>query len=417
MPPGIPQPNGHPITMLSKVFEEKTAKDFQYDGVTKGASWRSDVFDYFISKCPYGQPWLEWAERMGANEITPVLIAEEKKKLGTALDPEVFSHHVWGFLQHCVSGAARQTFKNTQKRDGLNVWRALVLEVNSQTACRRHGLRDRVQMQSQVESNEQVRQAIANWESAYNEYREAGGDEMDVEDRRSQLLRILPTQLRRDLFRKLDEFKNPKTAIAEMKEWIRVQTEMEREWRLDDQLRRGRARPVNTVEAEPIDEGGELPTEDDMNALFALGTTSTMAEILAIQRRFQKFGGRGAPRRQAMAAAPAGLRGRGAPDAAPGRLPGAAQAGSSPSGPEKCVNCGRSNHATRDCREPRREKHERPCWWCQEVGHFARNCPHAKKPPTKVLEAPEAARVVHFGCIAVEEAGEWTTSRKTTKVL
>jgi len=50
------------ITAATKLFEEKTAREhsFQYDGVTKGASWRSDVFDYFISKCPDGQPWLEW---------------------------------------------------------------------------------------------------------------------------------------------------------------------------------------------------------------------------------------------------------------------------------------------------------------------------------------------------------------------
>ncbi|MDP7340199.1 MAG: Hsp70 family protein, partial [Vicinamibacterales bacterium] len=39
--------------------------------------------------------------------------------------------------------------------------RELVLEVNSQTACRRHGLRDRVQMQGQVANNTQVKQALA----------------------------------------------------------------------------------------------------------------------------------------------------------------------------------------------------------------------------------------------------------------
>ena len=62
----------------------------------------------------------------------------------TEMSPYILSHHVWGFLQHCLTGAARQTFENTDIRDGLNVWRQLVLEVNSQTACRRHGLRARV---------------------------------------------------------------------------------------------------------------------------------------------------------------------------------------------------------------------------------------------------------------------------------
>ncbi len=112
--------------MTSRVFEEKTAKEsmFQYDGVNRGTTWRSDVFDYFISKCPDGMPWLEWAEKRGAVEVTNEAIDAKKLsgKLMTEINPYVFSHHVWGFLQLCLTGAARQTFKNTAKRDGLNVW-------------------------------------------------------------------------------------------------------------------------------------------------------------------------------------------------------------------------------------------------------------------------------------------------------
>ncbi len=105
--------------MTSRVFVEKTAKEplFQYDGVNRGATWRSDVFDYFISKRLDGMPWLEWAEKKGAVEITKEAI--DAKKLGgglmTELNPHVFSHHVWGFLQLCLTGSARQTFKNTAK--------------------------------------------------------------------------------------------------------------------------------------------------------------------------------------------------------------------------------------------------------------------------------------------------------------
>jgi len=124
---------------MTRLFEEKTAKDgqFQYDGETKGTSWRSDTFDYFISMCPDAQPWLEWAERQGAVEISPAAIDQEKRNstLMTEMCPYVLSHHVWVFLQHSLSGSSRQTFKNTKRRDGLNVWRLLVLEVNSQ-----HGL-------------------------------------------------------------------------------------------------------------------------------------------------------------------------------------------------------------------------------------------------------------------------------------
>ena len=187
------------MTVPSKIFDEKTAKDskYAYDGVTNGTSWRSDIFDYFISRCLDGQPWLDWAEKQGASAITATSIAAAvlNNEVMSELRPHIFSHHVWGFLQHCVSGQAKQTFKNNDRQDGLNVWRELVLDINSQTACRRHGLRDKVQMQSQVSNNSQVKQALADWESLYQQYREAGGEVMDFEDRRSQLLRILPTDL------------------------------------------------------------------------------------------------------------------------------------------------------------------------------------------------------------------------------
>ena len=194
-------PPGLPISMTSRVFEERTAKGsmFHYDGASNGSVWRSDTLDYFISRCPDGMPWLAWAEEKGAVPITKEAMELQKTVIMGEMDPVVFSHHVWGFLQLCLSGSARMTFKSADKRDGLNVWRELVLEINSRTACRRHGLRDKVQMQPQVSSNDQIKAALANWETLYNEYRAAGGEVMDFEDRRSQLLRILPSDFRKDL--------------------------------------------------------------------------------------------------------------------------------------------------------------------------------------------------------------------------
>ena len=125
-------------------------------------------------------------------------------------------------LQHGLGGAARPTFKNSARRGGFNVWRLLVLKVNSQTECRRFGLRDRVQMPPQAVDNMQLEKAIADWETLYSEYRDAEGPEMDYEDRLSQLLRILPLQLRKDVFKKLAEFNN----IDGLQEWIRAQTEL-----------------------------------------------------------------------------------------------------------------------------------------------------------------------------------------------
>jgi hypothetical protein len=51
--------------MESKPFGEKTAKKpkYAYDGASSGCTWRSDVWDYVVSKYPSAEPWLKWAEQ------------------------------------------------------------------------------------------------------------------------------------------------------------------------------------------------------------------------------------------------------------------------------------------------------------------------------------------------------------------
>ena len=63
------------VTLSSKIFEEKTAlnKNYQYTGDADktGPSWRSDVFDYFVSKWPAAGPWGQGGERAGAVQPEP----------------------------------------------------------------------------------------------------------------------------------------------------------------------------------------------------------------------------------------------------------------------------------------------------------------------------------------------------------
>ena len=102
-PPGLRGDDSHKLTLSSKIFEEKTAREkaFQYDGVPlhNGHEWRSDVFDYFVSKCPAAGPWLSWVESHGAEEVTAEAIAatlRENVLMTDDLQPEVLSHRVWG---------------------------------------------------------------------------------------------------------------------------------------------------------------------------------------------------------------------------------------------------------------------------------------------------------------------------------
>ena len=61
-----------------------------------------------------------------------------------------------------------------------------------------------------------------------------------------------------------------------------------------------------------------------------------------------------------------------------------------------CVNCSRKGHAASECRQPKREKHERLCFTCNKAGHEARNCPdkHAVgERPIKAIEDAGASCV------------------------
>ena len=56
MPAGLRGEDFGTLTLQSRVFEEKTAREpmYRYDGVPEhgGHAWRSDTSDYFIAKCP-----------------------------------------------------------------------------------------------------------------------------------------------------------------------------------------------------------------------------------------------------------------------------------------------------------------------------------------------------------------------------
>jgi hypothetical protein len=114
-PPGIEKT----ITMTSKVFEGKTARDkaIAYDGnPDNGATWRSDVYDYFVSKWPDCEPWLSWAEEQGATAITPGAIDDHKRSgvAMTEIDPYVFNHHVWGVPSALPIGPSEANIQSRQ---------------------------------------------------------------------------------------------------------------------------------------------------------------------------------------------------------------------------------------------------------------------------------------------------------------
>ena len=68
--------------------------------------------------------------------------------------------------------------------------------------------------------------AIETWEKARNEYVAAGGGEINEEDMRNSMLKIIPVDLREHIFWKLGEF----PTCQKMKEFLRRQIELLDSW-------------------------------------------------------------------------------------------------------------------------------------------------------------------------------------------
>ena len=59
---------------------------------------------------------------------------------------------------------------------------------------------------------------MAEWVTLRNDYLGAGGTPMDFGERRAQLPEVLPTTIRKDVFRELSDF----VGVEGIKEWPRV---------------------------------------------------------------------------------------------------------------------------------------------------------------------------------------------------
>ena len=71
---------------------------------------------------------------------------------------------------------------------------------------------------------------------------------MDFEERRAQILKILPKTMRLEIFKNLASF----TSIPQIKEWIRIQTEYETEWEQDDKVAKGKSLNAMEQNGEPV---------------------------------------------------------------------------------------------------------------------------------------------------------------------
>ena len=185
-----------------------------------------------------------------------------------------------------------------------------------------------------IKNSESVDVGIAEFENKILEYTEAGGRGFDQDDdKKRDLLAILPKELREQLFWQASDA----GSYAKFRDMIKAQ---------NAKILFNRARlPLHNLEDDRLEEENEV--KYDLNTMEGL--------VAAVLRA--AGGGSNFRRTQGPTRAPA------TSAAAPGARP-----------PRKCPNCD-DEHGLAQCPKPAVAVEDRRCWTCKEKGHSANRCP------------------------------------------
>jgi len=337
--------------------------------------WLVAVRNYLIGQCPDVATFLKWAEDRQHQEITYDDVKNMRSQ-GVMMDadPMLISQRLWAWLNLCMVGQVKLVFQNSPTLNGAEVWRRIVVPLQSRSMFRRHALREKVNKPKAAVSMPDLMQAINVWELDVQKYAACGG-KLDDEDQRASLINMLPGNLSMEFMMKVNEH----ATYYSLKEYLRQQSEFvaERSGKVLNMMEKG------TQEEEQEQCEGECELDEETVAAMA------PAEVLAMLR-----GGRPMMQRT-RGQRPQGTRfgmtagfGSRAPIPPRGR------------GDITCVNCGKKGHIAADCRGPKVDREKRPCFTCGQTGHIARACPNKAK--VTLVEQDGSGENVHTMCVQVE---------------
>ena len=188
------------------------------------AAWLLKVRNYFIGKCPDLEYLLRWAESFQHKEITQAQV----KDCGLALDvdPVQASQRIWTWLQLPLmgSGTPELDYNNAEALNGMEVWRCLAVPLASKSLPRRFALRDKVQNPKQCSSFAAVLEQLKTWQKDLVAYVAAGGAMPSDEDKRYQLMKMLPGNLSLEMRTKANDHQT----LQGLKDWSVAQDESNR---------------------------------------------------------------------------------------------------------------------------------------------------------------------------------------------
>ena len=105
---------------------------------------------------------------------------------------------IFGFLSGCLHGTADVMFKRADWNNGIDAWRRIVRQVDHGRSIRLETFRREVQdiHTRPIKTLEAVEEGVAQFENLMQEYVKAGGPESSDAELKSDLLRILPREIR-----------------------------------------------------------------------------------------------------------------------------------------------------------------------------------------------------------------------------
>ena len=252
-------------------------------------TWSKHVRNYFIGQNSGMKAFITWIEAHGqSEEVTPTEL--EALEWHRAIDPmsdlgyAKASEAMWSWLNIAIgqSASAQLLFDLVEPLNGAELWRQLVQPTNSKSLIRRNFLGDKCRGPKSAPSFGGVMPYVRAYEQDVAVYYAAGGVKFSDEDRRGQLMKILPSSLSMEMSMTADD----KPSYAALREWMTLKATFIQE--------RG-GKEAHLAEAELHDppapeyeqwheEEPEQTGEDDATA-FWLETEATDEEALAFVRK------------------------------------------------------------------------------------------------------------------------------------
>ena len=311
---------------------------------------------YAGTRCKMMMVVMDWAESMDDQEITASMISYNVQNLWmTELNVIRLGEILWGFMNQCVSGEAREVFDQANLMDGFNAWRHLIYEMRNSSWVRIAQLRKLTKNVPRVTRIEDVSQHIMKYESNLKEYIAAAGEHVRPTDNvlKEDLAESLPQEIRESIQWRLGAKRNE--SYVEFRNDVRATL---------NNILYHRGKLGNSVNTVGKGDAVQQPTgRDDEDGPEDMMNYEQLEEMLAMMKRT----GAGAirfPRRNG---------------ARPGRTDQRKDDKAKPNSPStstrKCINCGEA-HDTRECPKPQLSREQRPCWKCGKPGHIGAQCPN-----------------------------------------